>query len=149
MTTYKSTIEELTLGRKKTNIPKVKLTRSSECYEYIMKLWNQDTIELHETFVAVFINQANNTIGWYVVSQGGITGCIVDVRMLFAAALKVGAVGMVVAHNHPSGNLKPSVADLKITKCIQAVADVHDMQILDHIIVTSDGYYSFGDEGQL
>ncbi len=149
MITYKTNIDKLTLGREKTQIPRVKLTNSKLCYDYLMMLWNKDTIEVHETFAVVFMNQANNTTGWYIVSQGGMTSCLVDIRMLFATALECGAVAMVIAHNHPSGNTRPSDADRNLTNQIKEVGKLHEIRIVDHIIVTADGYTSFADEGIL
>ena len=85
----------------------------------------------------------------YEVSSGGITGTVADPRLILAAAIKSLAVAIVLAHNHPSGNLKPSQADEQLTAKIKEAAKYHDINVLDHIIVTPDAYYSFADEGLL
>ncbi len=85
----------------------------------------------------------------YQLSKGGITGTIADVRLILSVALKTLATGLILAHNHPSGNLKPSEADKKITNKIRQAAKLLDIELMDHIIISNEGYYSFMDEGVL
>lgn len=103
----------------------------------------------HEEFWILFLNNANYVIQESQISKGGITGTLVDVRLLLREALEVGAVAMILAHNHPSGTLTPSKADRELTKKIQRGAEVMDIKILDHLIITSDDYFSFADQNLL
>ncbi len=100
----------------------------------------------HEEFWIIYVNNANKVIQKMQLSKGGITGTIVDNRLVLKTALSIGAVGMVLVHNHPSGSLKPSVADKQITEKLKLSAASLDIQILDHIIVTQKAYFSFADE---
>lgn len=99
----------------------------------------------HEEFWAIFINNSNRVIGKSILSRGGITGTIVDVRLLLKAALEHEAVGVIVCHNHPSGKLQPSDQDLDLTNRIRDALQTIDMQLLDHLIITEYDYYSFCD----
>ncbi|MDZ7650383.1 MAG: JAB domain-containing protein [Cytophagales bacterium] len=92
-------------------------------------------------------NRANKVLGIFELSTGGVSGTVADPKLIFAAALKGAASGMILAHNHPSGNLQPSQADLDLTKKIREAGKLLEIQLLDHVIVTSEGYYSFADEG--
>ena len=98
-------------------------------------------------FVVIYLNRANRLLGSYQLSIGGITGTIADVRLILSVALKTLATGLILAHNHPSGNLKPSEADKQITNKIRQAAKLLDIELIDHIIISSEGYYSFMDEG--
>jgi DNA repair protein RadC len=108
-----------------------------------------DTIELQEEFKVLLLNRANMILGIYNLSKGGVFGTIVDIKLLLAAAIKSNASSMIVAHNHPSGNLKPSVSDKRLTKKIKEGAKLLDVELLDHLIVTKLFYYSFSDDGLL
>jgi len=108
-----------------------------------------DTIEYFEEFKILLLNRANFVLGIYTVSKGGIAGTIVDSKVIFGVALKAAASGLIVAHNHPSGNLKPSSNDIEITKSLVAAGKILDVKVLDHIIVANTGYFSFADEGML
>jgi DNA repair protein RadC len=103
----------------------------------------------HEEFWIIYVNNSNLIISKSQLSKGGITATLVDVRLIFKNALEIGATGIVLCHNHPSGTLKASDADIKITKKIKLAADSLDITILDHIIVGEHGYFSFADEGIL
>lgn len=127
-----------------------KINSSEDAAQLLYAHWDQDTISLHESFKVVLLNNGNKVKGIYEVSKGGITGTLVDLRILFAVILKTVSVGIILAHNHPSSTLKPSEADLKLTKKIKDAAKFFDVQVLDHIILTPDGgYYSFADNGVL
>lgn len=103
----------------------------------------------HEEFWILLLNRANHVIDRYQVSKGGVAGTVVDPKLIFKRALEATASALVLCHNHPSGNRMPSEADIQLTKKIAEAAKLMDMQVLDHIIVAGDGYYSFSDEGRL
>ena len=103
----------------------------------------------HEIFGIVLLNQANKVMHWEIISQGGITGTVADPRLILKKTLEKGAVGLVLFHNHPSGNLKPSKADEQLTQKIKEAASFMDIRVLDHLIISHTGYYSFADEGLL
>jgi DNA repair protein RadC len=125
------------------------VTSSQYAYSLIKDCWEPGKIEFLEQFKVLLLNQSNKVLGIYEVSSGGITSTVVDVRLLFAAALKAGAAGLIIAHNHPSGNVLPSEPDKHITKKISMAGEVLDIKLLDHLIVTSEHYYSFADQGAL
>ena len=126
-----------------------KITTSVDAYEILQKIWNRDKIELVEEFKVLLLNRSNKVLGVLDASSGGITGTVADPRIILTAALKANAVGIVLSHNHPSGSVKPSRADEELTVKIREAARFLDMIVLDHIIITSEGYYSFADEGLL
>jgi DNA repair protein RadC len=103
----------------------------------------------HEVFAVVFLNRANKINHFEVISEGGITGTVADPRIILKKALEHDAVSLVLSHNHPSGNLKPSRQDQELTNKIKEASNYFDIKVLDHIIVSEEGYYSFADEGIL
>lgn len=130
------------------NLPKI--TSSLCCKELLYQTWDQDTIGLHETFKVLFLNNSNKVLGIMNHSTGGITGTVADIRIIMAAALKSLSVAFILAHNHPSGTLRPSQADISLTKRIKQAAEYFDIKVLDHLIFSPNGsYYSFADEGCL
>ena len=104
---------------------------------------------LYEVFAVVFLNQANKVNHFEIISRGGITGTVADPRIILKKALAHNATSLVLCHNHPSGNLQPSRADEQLTQKIREAALLFDIRLLDHIIVSEEGYYSFADEGNL
>lgn len=120
-----------------------------DIYKILVQIWDMDRIELVEDFKALFLNRNNKVLGVLDVSSGGITGTIADPRIILCAAIKANAVNIILAHNHPSGSTKPSSADEQLTQKIKQAAKYLDMQILDHIIITAEGYLSFAEEGLL
>lgn len=124
-----------------------KISNASDAYKILLDNWNADTLELLETFVILPVNFAKQVLGFIEISTGGITGTVIDLRLIFSAALLTSATAVIVAHNHPSSQTKPSQADMKITEKLVAAGRLLDIQILDHIIVTPKAYFSFGDEG--
>ncbi|WP_432221830.1 JAB domain-containing protein [Flavobacterium sp. TMP13] len=125
------------------------ITSSKSAYEIALQLWNPNTIELFEEFKILLLNNSNKVLGAYEVSSGGITGTVVDLRLIFAAALKANATAIIMIHNHPSGKLIASDADNQITAKVKAAGKLLDIQLLDHLIITRENYYSFTDEGAL
>jgi len=105
--------------------------------------------KLHEVFAVAFLNRSNKINHMEIISEGGITGTVADPRIILKKALEHNAVNIVLCHNHPSGSLKPSRADEALTKKIKEAALLLDMTVVDHIIVSEDGYYSFADDGNL
>ncbi|MBQ0786303.1 MAG: JAB domain-containing protein, partial [Oceanihabitans sp.] len=103
----------------------------------------------HEEFWIVYLNNSNKVIQKNQLSKGGITGTLVDVRLALKTALEVGATGIILAHNHPSGTLKPSEADKQLTKKLKIAAESLDIKVLDHLIITENAYFSFADESLL
>lgn len=103
----------------------------------------------YEVFAVVFLNRANKIIHFEIISRGGITGTVADPRIILKLALSQGATSIILSHNHPSGNLQPSLTDDDITQKIKQAAALIDIKLLDHIIVSEEGYYSFMDEGRI
>jgi DNA repair protein RadC len=136
-------------GNLKTNqLPKI--TSSQNAAELLYGQWNKNNIELHETFKVILLNNANKVKGIYEVSTGGITGTLVDLRILFAVVLKSLTTAVILAHNHPSGTLTPSEPDKRLTQKIKKAGELFDIKVLDHLILIPDGdYYSFADNGIL
>ena len=127
--------------------PSVKSAK--DCYELLRLTWDENKIEFVEQFKVVLLNRAQRVLGIYELSTGGVTGTVADPKLVFIAALKANACNIILTHNHPSGNLKPSWADEELTTKIATVGMYLDIKVSDHIIVTSEGYYSFADEGLL
>ena len=128
--------------------PQVK--SSLDAYTILASNWDEGTIGLFEEFYILLLDRANRVLGKYLVSQGGMTGTVVDAKMVFACALKTKANSLILCHNHPSSNLKASQADLDLTKKLQQGGELLDIAVLDHLIISPEGgYYSFADEGLL
>lgn len=109
--------------------------------------WDAGIMQFLEEFKVMLLNRSNRVLGIIDISFGGISQVSVDVKVIFAAALKAGASCMILAHNHPSGNLKPSSADMQLTNKIVSAASLFDLNVHDHIIMTSEEYYSYRDNG--
>lgn len=123
-----------------------KITSSREAFDILMDKWDLDRIELQEQFKIVLLSRANRVMGIYEVSSGGISGTLADPKLIFGTALKCCACGIILVHNHPSGNLVPSQEDIALTRKLKSAADLLDIQLHDHLIICSDGYYSFADD---
>ncbi|WP_026898834.1 JAB domain-containing protein [Daejeonella oryzae] len=123
------------------------ITSSKNVYEILIQSWDMNKIELLEQFKILLLNRANKVLGIFEVSSGGISGTTADPKLIFGIALKTCASGIIISHNHPSGQLKPSDADLRITRKIKEGGNFLDISVLDHVIITSTGYFSFADEG--
>ena len=132
---------------KASNRPQI--TSSKDAYQVLLKAWDENKIEFVEQFKVLFLNKANKVLGIYDVSTGGISGTVADPNVIFVAALKANCTGIVISHNHPSGNLKPSRQDEELTQKIKQAGQFLDIQLLDHLIITNEGYLSFSDEGLL
>lgn len=142
-------IAAMELGRRRRTeeaLEQVKITSSNSVFELLQPLIGELA---HEEFWILYLNNANKIIDQFQISKGGITGTLVDVRITLKKALEIGAVSLILAHNHPSGNLNPSEADKQLTKKLKTASESLDIKILDHLIVTEKSYFSFADEGLL
>lgn len=132
---------------KKAELPLVRT--AEEVYALFLSSWDQSKIEMTEQFKVMLVNRANRVLGICMLTSGSSTQCIVDIRTLFAIALKANAVGFIVAHNHPSQSLSPSTEDRDITWKIKEAARYLELRFMDHLIISLEAYYSFADEGEL
>ena len=137
------------LGRRRRTgeaLERKKITSSNSVFEYVQPIIGELP---HEEFWILYLNNSNKIIKSGQLSKGGITGTVVDVRLAYKEALQLGAVGIILAHNHPSGTLKPSQADIQLTKKLKVAGDSLDIKVLDHLIITEKAYFSFADENML
>lgn len=136
------------LGRRRQEQPLIKqsIRSSAEVARYLQSRLKD---KLTEVFAVAFLNRANKVNHLEVISEGGITGTVADPRVIFKKALQYNAVSLILCHNHPSGNLQPSRADEELTIKLREAARFLDLQVLDHVIVSEEGYFSFADEGLL
>ena len=142
-----SIIAALELGRRRRTEDLVELTKITSS-KTIFEIMQPIIGELpHEEFWIVYLNNSNKVISKSQLSKGGITGTLVDVRLVFKTALEMGATGLILCHNHPSGTLIPSDADKQITRKLKLAGDSLEIKVLDHLIVTEASYFSFVDEG--
>ena len=125
----------------------IKITNSEEAYKVLLEHWDKGTLEFLEEFKILLLNNASEPLGVFTLSRGGITATSVDLRVLFAVILKSAATSFITAHNHPSGKLKPSHSDKALHEKVKKIADFHDINYLDNLIITPNGKYSFQDEG--
>ena len=131
------------------NKRKVKITSSKTAYDLALSHWNLNIIEFQEEVKMILLNRANVVLGIHELSKGGVSGSIVDIKIVSSVALKCHSTSLVLIHNHPSRNLKPSQADITITKKLKKACKYVDLTLLDHLIISKDGFYSFNDEGML
>lgn len=142
-----SIIAALELGRRRRAedaVELIKITSSKIIFEIMQPIIGELP---HEEFWIVYLNNSNKVISKSQLSKGGITGTLVDVRLVFKTALEMGATGLILCHNHPSGTLIPSDADKQITRKLKLAGDSLEIKVLDHLIVTETNYFSFVDEG--
>jgi len=145
----KHKVNEITIGYKeKRQLLKeaYKIKSSRDTADFLFENWEKETIGLHECFKILFLNNAHKVKGIYTLSKGGITGTLVDIRILIAIVLKSLSVSIILVHNHPSGILKPSYSDKQLTEKIKTACSYFDIKLLDHIILSPTGeYFSFAD----
>lgn len=127
----------------------IKIGSSKDAYKVFQRVFNADTFHWSEEMIMLCVNNSNKVVGFYKISSGGMTGTVVDIRMIFTTALQCAATSIIIAHNHPSGTLIPSDADLTITKKIIEAGKVLDIRLLDHLIITDESFYSFADNGRI
>jgi DNA repair protein RadC len=144
-----SIVAAMELGRRRRGedaVELLKITSSKMIFEMMQPIIGELP---HEEFWIIYLNNSNKVISKSQLSKGGITGTLVDVRLVYKTALEMGATGLILCHNHPSGTLKPSDADRQITKKLKLAGESLDIKVLDHLIVTENHYFSFTDEGIL
>jgi DNA repair protein RadC len=125
------------------------VSNSKDAYHILMAYWDENKIELSEQFKVMMLNRAGRVLGIYEVSSGGTSGTIVDTKLIFTAALKSNASSIILSHNHPAGSLKPSNPDIAVTKKLFEAGKILDINVMDHIILTRENYYSFADNAML
>ncbi len=144
-----SIIAALELGQRRRQasvIEKKKVTSSNDAFDYL-SIYLSDL--LHEEFWVIFLNRANEIISHKIIGEGGATSTVVDVKKIARLAIDHHATGLILAHNHPSGNLRPSEQDVDLTRKIKNALELFDISVLDHLIVCSSKFYSFADEGEI
>ena len=142
-------VAEIKVSYSNTNPDRVQVTNSQKIFEVIMKHWDLDILEYQEQIKVILVNRANIVLGIYEMSKGGISGTVVDIRIILGVALKCNASAIILVHNHPSGKLVPSEHDKAITKRLKEACNLLEVYLLDHLIISKFGYYSFADEGTL
>lgn len=142
-------VNEIKLSYSRKGNSERKITSSKDAIDVFRQYFDSEEIDYRESFFTLYLNQANNVLGIQRISQCGITSTLVDVRIIMQAALLCNACAVIIAHNHPSGNLKPSNADRTITQNIKKASEFLNIQLLDHCILSSTEYLSFADEGLL
>jgi len=141
-------LSEVRLVYRSKHKPTIRVLKSKDAFDILTPLYDKDLIEYLETFYLLLLNRANLVLGWVLLSQGGTAGTVVDTKVVFSLALTTNAHSIILCHNHPSGNLTPSEADIKLTKEIKKAGDILDLKLLDHLIVSNDDiFFSFSDEG--
>lgn len=140
------TLEMISLKKDPTQFKRIKINSSNDSANYIRQFYSDD-IEIYESFFILLLNRQNKTIGYAKISQGGVAGTVVDAKIIIKYIVDTLASGVILCHNHPSGNLTPSTQDLEMTKKLSQAAKLVDSQVIDHIILTPDSFYSFADNG--
>jgi DNA repair protein RadC len=144
-----SIVAALELGRRRRETETVKRDKIT-CSKDVFEIMKPIMLDLpHEEFWLLVLNRSNAVIKKELISRGGVAGTVVDTKIIFKTAVENLASSIIISHNHPSGNLKPSDADIKITKSIKEAGKIMDIPLFDHVIITDSGYYSFNDEGML
>ena len=128
---------------------RTKVRDAKDAYKVMLKTHDDGTLDYIETFKVLYLNQNNHVLGCRTISEGGLASTCCDVRTILQGALLTNAVGIILAHNHPSGNIKPSTEDINTTAKITKAAKLLDISVLDHIIYTRENCYSFADDGQI
>ena len=146
-----SKLSEIKLYYKPRKTVAPRITCSADAYKQVLKFYDKNTIALQEQFIIVYLNRANTVLGAHQLFTGGLTGTIADIRLIMGIALKSLACGIIISHNHPSGQLIPSEADKTLTSKVGKACEIMDIKLYDHIIVSpyEGEFYSFADEGVL
>lgn len=140
---------EMTIGyRLKLPVSQMpQISNSTDVVRYLRDIWNEDQIQYREEFYIVCVTRSQKVIGWVNVSKGGVAGTIADPKIIFQHALKSNSSGILLCHNHPSGNTKPSQQDIDLTDKLIKAGKLLDIKILDHIILTDSEYLSMAEDG--
>lgn len=142
-------IAEVEVSYKPKMLVDYSISNSRKSFELMLEHWDKNIIEMQEEVKVILLNRKNKVLGIYSLAKGGITSCVVDVRIILSIALKTLSTGVILIHNHPSGSLNPSREDKKITEQLKKSFEIMGIELLDHLIVTKNGYFSFADEGLL
>ena len=142
-------VSEIQVSYSSVESPKVKISTTEKAYRVLLENWDMNTIELCEEFKILFLNRANEVLRIYHHSKGGKSGTVVDQKLIFATALKCNASAIIVCHNHPSGNLTPSDSDIKLTKKLKKCGSFLEINVMDHLIISKNGYLSFINSGNM
>jgi DNA repair protein RadC len=140
---------KITVKTKKGDGITYQMKTSADAAQFFRTIFNADTIQWTEESAMITLNRANEVISVDKLSSGGTSGVIVDAKVVFTIALKLTGHSIILAHNHPSGNLKPSEQDIEITRKLRSGGDILDIRVLDHIILSDTGYLSMADEGYI
>ena len=147
MSLFTVTEVELVYRNKVKPAERRKITSAENAYDIFLMAWDMNKIELVEQFMILLLDRNNTCLGISNISTGGISACLVDPKIIFATALKAKASALILAHNHPSGSLNASAADISFTEKMKLGAQLLDMSVLDHLIVTPQSFYSFANNG--
>lgn len=149
MKSYKDILPELQLKYVNGTFKKYKVNSSKDSFDILKEMYDQDTIEYNESVIVIFFDTGNRSIGWTRHSSGGTAHSVVDQKMILTEALLCGAASLILSHNHPSGEMRPSSQDTSVTHKLKDACNAIGLRLLDHIIVSGDktSYYSFVDEG--
>lgn len=140
-------VSEIKVSYSSNNSEPIKIVNSQTAYDVVIKHWDKDIIEFQEEVKVLLLNRANIVLGIYNLSKGGVSSSIIDLKIVLSVALKCNASSLIIVHNHPSGNLKPSSADISITKKLKEACETLDLSLLDHLIISKDTFYSINDNG--
>ena len=141
-------LTKYTLKKEKTDIERVQITCSKDAYKFCLKFYSDD-IDVYESVFALFLDNTGNTIGYAKIAQGGVSTSIVDVPLIVKYAIESLSVGVVLCHNHPTGNLNPSVSDIKTSNAVKHSLTLIGINFYDNIIISKNHYYSFFENNQL
>lgn len=142
-------IAEIKVSYSTNQTDKVKLKQCDEVFKFILTQWDLDLIEFQEECKVILLNRANFVLGVYNLSKGGVSGTVVDIKIILSVALKCNASSIILAHNHPSGNVQPSEADNGITNKLKNACKLLEIYLLDHLIISKNEYFSFATSGNL
>ena len=149
MKTFKSKLREVTAVYKPNDsVQNVKITNSKDVNDFVRTIYPVE-INIREAMLVLYLNNSNKTMGYSIAGIGGITATVVDIRLILRDALLTQSTNIILVHNHPSGSLTPSEADRQMTDKVRKAAEVMDIKLLDHLILTEDTYYSFAEYGVL
>lgn len=150
MKEYKINLCEYKLICKEVETPykRIKITDARDVADYV-RPFISETLMAFETFMIIGLNKANNTVGWGIVSQGGLSNVLVDMRILMKIAFDMCCNSIILCHNHPAGTLQPSEEDRALTRRVASACELVDLRLLDHVIITKEDYYSFANHGEL
>ena len=140
---------ELTYRSKVKSSERPLISSSGDAYLILKQVWDSGKIDFVEEFKVLLLNRANRVIGVANISTGGVSGTVADPKIIYVAALKANSSSIIISHNHPSGQLKPSRSDEELTQKIKKAGSFLDILVLDHLILTNEAYFSFADEGLL